>query len=312
MELDIEVVFLGTSAGVPTIERNVPSILIRRKGEYIFFDFGEGTQRQIFKLGLGFGRKMKIFISHMHGDHIFGLLPLLQTLSLFKRREPLEVYGPIKLRSFLKNNIDLLEIDLPFELVFNPIYNNMEYDFGEYIVKAIKNRHGGSSFSFRLEEKSRLGKFNVEKASSEGIPKEYWSKLAGGKDVLVNGKLYKAEDYIIPPPIKGRVIVYTGDTMAFDELITFSRDADVLISEATFTDDLKARSIETMHMTASEAAEIAKKANVKILVLTHFSARYNDLSLHLREARKIFPATFVAKDLDRLIIPYVTPHSKLR
>jgi len=306
--LEIEIIFLGTSSGVPTVDRNVPSILIKRKGEYIFFDFGEGTQRQIFKLGLGFGRKMKIFISHMHGDHIFGILPLFQTLSLFRRKDPVEIYGPIKLGSFIKNNIELLDIEPTFDIIFNPVYNNSVFDFGEYMVRAIKNMHGGSSYSFRLEEKTRPGKFNVDKALNDNIPKEYWSRLASGEDVIINGKSYKGKDYIIPPPIKGRSIVYSGDTVPFEGLVELAKDADVFICEATFTSELKERSVETMHTTAKEAAEIAKKANVGILILTHFSARYNDLSGHIAEARTIFPASFIAKDLDRLVIPYVSPH----
>ncbi len=305
--MDIDIFFLGTSSGVPTVERNVPSILIRRKGEHIYFDFGEGTQRQIFRLGLGFSKKMKIFISHLHGDHIFGLLPLMQTLTLFKRRYPLEIYGPVKLESFLKYNMELLDIEPTFEVIFKPIYHNTILDFGEYYIKVIRNIHGGLSYSFRIEEKGRPGRFNVDKATKDGIPREYWSILARGEDVKIGDKIYYGKDYIIPPPVRGRSIVYSGDTMAFDGLVELARDADVLISEATFTSELKDRSIETMHMTATEAAKIAREAGVKILVLTHFSARYNDLTNHLIEARRIFPATFIAKDLDVLTIPYVAP-----
>jgi len=308
--VNIEIYFLGTSSGVPTVDRNVPSILIRRKGEHIFFDFGEGTQRQLFKLGLGFGKKMKIFISHLHGDHIFGLLPLMQTLTLFKRRDPVEIYGPIKLYSFIEYNMELLDIELTFEIVFKPIYHNTVLDFGDYIVKVIKNVHGGLSYSFRLDEKGRPGKFDVDKAIEEGIPKEFWSKLASGEDIVIGSKRYKYKNFVIPPPVKGRSIVYSGDTMPFPEFVDFAKDADVLIHEATFTSEMKERSIETMHTTALEAAKIARDANVKILVLTHFSARYNDLTEHLKEARRIFPATFIARDLDVLTIPYVSPHSK--
>jgi len=305
--MDIEIYFLGTSAGVPTPQRNVTSIVMRRKGELIFFDMGEGTQRQFFKLGLGLGKTIKIFFTHIHGDHIMGFFPLIQTLTLFKRTKEVFVYGPPKLKSLINYFLNFLEIQPSFELYFNEVFDGVTFEFDEYFVKAIKNSHTSWSFSYRFQEYGRSGKFNVKKALNNGIPKHLWKDLASGKNVVLGGKTIKSEDYIIPIRIKGRSIVISGDTSPFKRMVSFSSHCDVLIHEATFLHELKERSLETLHTTAMEAAKIAKEADVKILVLTHFSARYEDPTPLLEEARKIFPSTFLAEDLGNLIIPYVKP-----
>lgn len=304
---DLKIIFLGTSAGVPTKGRNVGGILVIRKGEYIFFDVGEGTQRQLFKLGLGFRRSLKFFITHMHGDHILGLPGLLQTLSLFKRQDPVYIYGPPQLEQFIKVNIELMSVELTFPVHFNKVYDNATFHFDEYYVKALKSVHGEPSFSYMLKEYDRPGTFNVNLALSHGIPRNLWSKLARGEDIAYGGRVYRASEFFVPPPIRGRKIVYSGDTMPFDKMVEFARDADVLIHEATYTSGYYERSLLTRHSTARSAAEIAKKANVKILVLTHISARYGDAKELLREAREIHPSTFIAKDLDILEVPYIKP-----
>ncbi len=305
--MEIELYFLGTSAGVPTPHRNVTSIVMRRKGEMIFFDMGEGTQRQLFKLGLGLGKVIKIFFTHIHGDHIMGFFPLLQTLTLFKRTKELLIYGPPKLKSLIDYFLSFLEVDLPFEMSFTEVYDGVIFEFDEYYVKAIKNSHTSWSFSYRFQEYGRSGKFNVKKALEDKVPRHLWKDLAMGKDVVINGKKFKSKDYIIPVSIKGRSIVISGDTSPFKRMISFSKDCDVLIHEATFLHELKERSLETLHTTALEAAKIAKEANAKILILTHFSARYEDPNPLLEEARRIFPSTFLAEDLQNLTIPYVKP-----
>lgn len=308
----IRIIFLGTSAGIPTKDRNVTSILLIRRGEYIFFDFGEGTQRQVFKFGLGFRKKMKIFITHTHGDHILGLPALMQTLTLFRRTDPLDIYGPRQLKDFIGLSLDILGVDPPFKIRFKEIKDGTQLKFREYYVKAIKNAHAELSFSYLLKEYDRLGTFNADLAQSLGLPKILWGPLSRGSDVTYQGKLFKSKDFFIPPPIKGRKIVFSGDTMPFEEMVDFARDADVLIHEATYTSDFKERSMETKHSTAREVARIAKRSNVKILILTHFSARYGDTSALINEAREIFPSTFIVNDLDYIDIPYVRRHQRKR
>jgi len=306
---EIKIYILGTSAGVPTKDRNVASILVIRKGEFIFFDFGEGTQRQVFKLGYGFRNRMKIFITHMHGDHIFGLPGLLHTLSLFKRKEPLYIYGPSRLEEFINYILSLMHYKPEYDIIFQRVEDGSEFNFSEYKIKAIRSIHDEDSFTYILKENDRPGRFNVELAKNLGIPRTLWSRLSKGIDISWGGKVFRAEDFFIPPPIKGRSIVYTGDTMPNEELVNHAYGADILIHEATYTSKYSDRSLENKHSTAKMAAEIAKKCNVKILVLTHFSARYGDASEILWEARSIFPASFIVNDLDEIEIPYVKPYT---
>ncbi len=305
--MEIKVYFLGTSAGVPTKDRNVSSILLVRKGEQIFFDFGEGTQKQLFKLGLGFRRKLKIFITHMHGDHIFGLPPLLQTLSLFKRQDPLYIYGPKPLKDFIDYFIAFMNVEPEYKIVFNEVNDGKKFEFPEYYVQAVKSDHDDYSYSYIFKEYDRPGRFNRALAEELNIPRNLWGPLSKGRDIEWNGKIYRAGDFFIPPPIRGRKIVYTGDTRPLESLIDYAYGADVLIHEATYTDKYIDRGLANKHSTAREAAEIALKSDVKILVLTHFSARYSNTDELLAEARKVFPSTFLAKDLEFIEIPYVKP-----
>jgi len=300
--LNMEIIFLGTSAGIPTKRRNVSSIVVKYGDELIFIDVGEGTQRQANIAGVGLRRKMRIVISHLHGDHVLGLIPILQTLTLLKRKEPLEIYAPYGIKSFILCNANLLNIKPTFKLKINYLADNRVYDCGSYVLKSIKNIHGRYSYSLMIEEKPREGKFNPKKALEDGIPVKYWKDLKSGKDVVIGDKVFRHELYV-SPPLRGRKIVFSGDTRPYNRLIDFAKDADVLIHEATFTEDKKDRCIETLHSTAKEAALIAKKANVKILVLTHFSARYEDPRKLLAEAREVFPATFVAEDFMKIEIP---------
>lgn len=305
--MEIKIFFLGTSAGVPTKDRNVSSILMLRKGEQIFFDFGEGTQKQLFSLGLGFRRKMKIFITHMHGDHIFGLPPLFQTLTLFRRKDPLNIYGPKPLKDFIDYFITFLSVEPEYKIIFNQVNDGKKFEFGEYYIQAVKSDHDEYSYAYIFKEYDRPGRFNRELAEELGIPQRLWGPLSKGKNIVWEGKEYVSSRFFIPPPIKGRKVIYTGDTRPFDDLIEYAKNADLLIHEATYTDKYLDRGIANKHSTAREAAEIALKSNVKILVLTHFSARYSDVDELLAEARKIFPATFVVNDLDYVEIPYVKP-----
>lgn len=298
---------MGTSAGIPTKKRNVSSVVVRRGGEYLFIDMGEGTQRQAVKMGIGIRHNIRIIISHLHGDHVLGLLPMLQTLSLFKKETPLEIYGPRGIKQFIHANMRILDIEPTFPIYIHYLRDGSEYDLGEYVIKSIKNEHCMFSYSIAIEEKPRPGKFNPERAKADGIPVEYWSKLKRGEDMEISGKVYRARNYVTPP-YRGRKIVISGDTRPFKKMVKFSKNADILIHEATFANDKIDRSIETKHTTAVEAARIAKEANVKVLILTHFSARYDDASILVEEARKIFPSVFAAEDFMRIEIPIPKRH----
>lgn len=303
--MSLEVVFLGTAGSIPTPKRSLPAVLIKRKGEQIMFDCGEGVQRQMITAGIGFHRKMKIFVTHMHGDHVLGLLGLIQTMALLDRREKLEVYGPPGIRKFMESIRETVQFALTF-----PIEVQEVEDAGtickqkEYIIQAVWSNHVIPGLAYALVEKHRPGKFYPEKAMALGVPEgPFWGRLQHGKKVkLENGKIVKPED-VMGPPRLGRKIVYTGDTRPFNELAKFAANADLFIHDATLDDELAERAEEDGHSTPSQAAKTAKEAKAKKLVLTHISARYKDTSTLLKQAKKIFKNTVVAEDFLKMEIP---------
>ena len=303
--MSISVVFLGTAGSVPTPQRSLPAIAIQRKDELILFDCGEGTQRQIIKARLGLHKKTKIFITHMHGDHILGLPGLIQTMALMDRKRKLQVYGPSGIQMFLEAIKATVQFALTFPIEVKEVGNDeIVCEEKEYIVKAVQTKHVIPSLAYALEEKPRPGKFYLEKALTKGIPEgPLWSRLQQGRSVkLPSGKIVKPEE-VVGPPRKGRKIVYTGDTQPSKTLMKFAKDVDLLIHDSTFDDNLADRAKEDGHSTPMQAAKIAKKANAKRLVLTHISARYKDTAVLLEQARKMFLEVVVAKDFMKIDLP---------
>jgi ribonuclease Z len=306
--MSLQITFLGTAGSVPTPKRSLPAILIQRKGEQIMFDCGEGVQRQMIKAKTGFNKKMKIFISHMHGDHILGLPGLLQTMALLDREKKLDVYGPPGIKRFLTNIRETVQFVLTFPVEIHEIHDaGVVCDEEEYFVQAVWANHVIPNLAYALVEKPRPGKFYAEKARNLGIPEgPLWSKLQHGHNVkLPSGQVVKPED-VTGPLRLGRKIVYTGDTRPFKGFVKFAANADLLIHDATLDEELAERAKEDGHSTPSQAAENAKKAKVKRLVLTHISARYENTSSLLKKARKIFKSTQIAEDFMQIEIPLLS------
>lgn len=298
----MQIIFLGTSGSVPTRKRSLPAILIKRENEQFMFDCGENAQRQMIIATAGFHKKMEVFITHMHGDHILGLPGLLQTMALLDRTRELDIYGPPGIKRFLTDIKKTVQFVLTFPVSIHEIVNpGIICDEEQYTVEAIKSNHVINSLAYALAEKPRPGRFYPKKAKALGIKEgPLWSELQKGKNVrLSNGRIAKPED-VMGPTRKGRKIVYTGDTRPFKDLAGFAADADLLINDCTLGDDLAERADEDGHSTPSQAAENAKKAKVKKLVLTHISARYDDTTLLLKQAKKIFRNTVVAEDFLRI------------
>jgi ribonuclease Z len=303
--MSIRVLFLGTAGSVPTPKRSLPAILIQRKGEQILFDCGEGVQRQMIKARAGFHKKMKVFITHMHGDHVLGLPGLLQTMSLLDRERKLDVYGPQGIKHFLEDVRETVQFALTFPVEIHEILKaGIICREEEYIVQAIWANHVIPNLAYALIEKPRPGRFYPQKAKALGIPEgPLWSKLQHGQKVkLPNGQVVKPEN-VTGSPRTGRKIVYTGDTTPFRGFVKFASNADLLVHDATLNEELSERAMEDGHSTPSQAAADAKKARVKQLVLTHISARYKDASPLLKKARKIFKNTIVAEDFTQIEIP---------
>lgn len=303
--MSLQVIFLGTAASIPTVERALPSVVVKRKNELFMFDCGEGVQRQMIKARLGFHKKMKVFVTHMHGDHVLGLPGLLQSMSLLDRTRKLEIYGPVGIKEFIKTIQRTVQFVLTYQVEICEIENEgVVCEENEYYVQVAQTDHMIPSFAYALIEKPRLGKFNPEKADTLGIPEgPLWSKLQHGEKVkLPTGKMVTPEQVVGAPRV-GRKIVYSGDTRPVKSLEKLAESADLLIHEATLDDDLTERAEEDGHSTPSQAAKTAKKAKVKRLVLTHISSRYKSASLLLEQARKIFPSVDVAEDFTKIEIP---------
>jgi ribonuclease Z len=299
------VTFLGTAGSVPTPERNLPGILIQLENDQIMFDCGEGIQKQMIKAKVGFHKRMKIFISHMHGDHVLGLPGLLQTMSLLSREKKLEVYGPSGINRFVEAINDTVQFHLTFPVIVHIIEDTgIVCKQEKYDVKAIWGKHTIPNLVYALIEKPHPGRFYPEKAAELGIPEgPLRSELKHGHQItLPNGRVIKPRQ-VVGPTQSGRKIVYTGDTKPFQDFVAFAKKADLIIHDATFSDELTEKAQKDGHSTPSQAAESAKTAGARRLILTHISARYKNPCKLVDEAKKIFRNTDIAKDFMKINIP---------
>lgn len=301
----LRITFLGTGGSVPSPHRNPSAIAVRRESELFLFDCGEGTQQQMMRAKTGM-KITAIFITHFHADHVLGIPGLLQTLSLQGRTEPLEIYGPKGVKRFLYHLLSLGYASKNFDVKAIELQHGDVIRRQNYEIRAFKTEHNIRSIGYVLEEAMRPGKFNRERAIELGLkPGPLFSKLQHGESVFVNGREIRPED-VLGPPRPGRKIVYTGDTRPCESVIQAAENADILIHDGSLSENEKELAIEYMHSTVTEAAEVAAKANVRKLILTHISARYDDEDAKKleEEARKIFPNTIVASDLMTIDVKY--------
>ena len=292
----MKLVFLGTSAAQPTEKRGLSCICLEKEGEILMFDAGEAAQIAYMKSGLGWNKKMKLFVTHLHGDHCVGILGLLQTMSMQNRTESLEIFGPKGIDEFLAANIKVLNFGLPFSILINIISEGKIFENKKYLIHTTKANHSITAFSYLFEEKDKPGRFNVEKAKELGIPEgELWNKLQNGEEITSNEKIIKPEQ-VLGEKRPGKKIGISGDTMPTKKLEEFFYQCDYLVFDSTFIEEEKQRALDTCHSTAKQAAELGKNAKVKNLILTHFSARYKDELQHKMEAEKIHNSVITAKD----------------
>jgi ribonuclease Z len=297
--LTLSLRFLGTSASRPTVERGVSSIALTRDGETLMFDCGEGTQRQMMRWGVGFTLS-DIFFTHFHTDHFLGVLGLLKTLALQARTEEMRLWGPRGAAALFKRAEGLGTEKLTFPLVINELEPGAVVKRKEYDLRAFGVDHrNGAALGFALVEHERRGRFDPALARSLGVEEgPLWGRIHKGEDItLADGRVVRHAE-LVGPTRPGRTVVITGDTRPCAATIEAAVNADLLVHEATFSDEDAARAAETAHSTAREAAQVAKMANVKVLALTHFSARFSrDTGALAAEAREVFAGTLVmAKD----------------
>jgi ribonuclease Z len=307
----VQITFFGTSSGVPTRSRNVSSVALRlpQRAEVWLFDCGEGTQHQLLHSELKISQITRIFVTHLHGDHIFGLMGLLATYGLAGNPTRIDVYGPPGLNDYLKACQRYSFTHFSYPLKVHTIEPGIVYEDDEYIVKCGPLKHRITAFGYRVEEKDRSGRFDVEKAKELGIPSgPIYGKLKRGEQVtLPNGQVINGAD-LCGPTQTGRKLVYCTDTVFCEGAVELAKDADLLIHEATFSHQDAELAFQRLHSTSTMAAQVALAANAKHLIMTHFSPRYapgNDIQLSdlLEEAKAIFPNTTMAYDFLAYDVP---------
>ena len=304
--MSLSVRLLGTSASRPTIERNVASVAVVREGETLLFDCGEGTQRQMMRYGVSFALQ-DIFFTHFHADHVIGVIGLMRTLSLQGRSEPLRLWGPKGAIRTMKRAEEFGMDRLSFPLEVSEMEPGQRLARKDYGIAAYPVDHRGArALGYAIVEDERKGRFNPERARELGIPEgPMWGDIHRGRAVtLGDGRIIEPSE-LVGGPRSGRKVVITGDTRPCPATVAIAQGADLLVHEATFGDEEAARAVETGHSTAREAAIVARDANVGMLLLTHFSARYSRDAADLgKEARECFERTLVGKDGLEIDVPY--------
>jgi ribonuclease Z len=299
----IRVTFLGTAASRPTVGRNVSAVMLQREGESFLFDCGEGTQRQMMRYGTGF-TVGDVFFTHLHADHFLGIIGLLRTMGLQGREEAMRLWSPAGGADILRDAVHLGNERVPFGVEITELAPGDAVARAGFDIVAYRSHHG-RSLGYALVEHGRLGRFNPDRARELGVPEgPLFGRLHRGEDVEVDGVTIRASD-LVGQPRPGRRVVFSGDTRPCSETVEAARGADLLVHDATFTHDEAARARETQHSTAREAADVARRAGARRLVITHISARYADDPRALeREARDVFPGTIVAHDGLTVEVPH--------
>ena len=297
----MELVFLGTSSAIPTSHRNHSAIVLKAFGEVMLFDCGEGTQLQLSRAKISPMKINKVFITHFHGDHILGLPGIIQSMAFRGRKEPLHIFGPKGLVEMVNIIRNFGYFSLTFEIYMHEVDEGIIFEEENYKISCLKMNHTVLNFAYSVYEKRRP-KFIREKAIALGIkPGPDFGKLQQGIPVEVENEIIKPEQ-VLGEERKGRKIVYSGDTSPSLDMIQFAKCADILIHESTFEDKYGDKAFEMGHSTSTQAAEIAKKANVKKLILTHVSTRYKTSDLLETEAKDIFENSKVAEDFMQIEI----------
>ncbi|MBO8234358.1 ribonuclease Z [Prochlorococcus marinus XMU1419] len=305
----MNITFLGTSSGVPTLTRNVSSLALKlsQSAEVYLFDCGEGTQHQLMRSKIKSSQIKKIFITHMHGDHIYGLPGLLATLGLSGKSKGIEIYGPSELKDFINSALRSSFCKLSFPLHFVEVENfasenKILFENNNLKVNCACLKHKIPAYGYRVSEKDKPGLFDIKKAETLRIaPGPIYSELQQGKKVsLADGRSFDGKDFC-GPPRRGESFVYCTDTIFSESAVSLSKNADLLVHESTFSQEDEIMAYEKLHSTTVMAARTALLSNTKKLIITHFSPRYTNKnsitpSDLLKEAQKVFPNTHLAKD----------------
>lgn len=294
----MSVTFLGTGGSVPNKFRNLPSVLVRRGAELLLFDCGEGTQKQFLQARAGTNRKMRVFISHLHGDHLFGLPGMLHSLSFMGRSREMEIIGPKGIVDFVKSVNRVVKFYSQYAITVREVSAGRIVSEPEYEVRAAWAKHGIPCLAYSLQEKPKAGRFDPEKARKLGVPEgPLWKKLQSGQAVVVKGRSVPSR-LVVGPSRRGIKFTYAVDTRPCEQVVKLARDSDLLIHDSCFDETAADKAKDYGHSTAREAALAAKKSKARTLALFHISAMYEDPTPLLKQARNVFPRTILCKDMD--------------
>jgi ribonuclease Z len=299
--MDLSVLFLGTAGSMPTVQRAPASLLVRRGGDRILVDCGEGSQRQLLR-SIGLPDIEHVFLTHFHADHFLGLPGMLKTFALRGRTVPINIYGPRGLRGLMS---DLRRIygKLGYELNTLELAASDAVELSGYRIGAFAVAHRVEALGYSLVEQDRPGRFDPARARELGVPEgPLYGELQRGAKVEADGRIVEPAD-VMGDARPGRKLVFTGDTEPCDTTVAVSRDAELLVHDGTFSRQEEQRARETGHSTASGAAAVAREAGVSLLALTHLSSRYFGPVIE-KEAREVFERSVVPRDFDLVEVPY--------
>lgn len=291
---------------MPLPGRFLTSVLVRREGELFLFDCGEGTQISLKMLNLKWKHISSIFISHMHADHVTGLPGLLMLSSQVEREEPLYIYGPDRLGDYIESSRRILDMFINYEIIFTPVREGVLVETDEYTMNCFMLRHTKVCYGYSLVEKKRPGAFSVEAALDLHVPRgPLWAQLQRGQSVMSDDGVLVHPDQVLGPAREGRKFTYITDTLYFPELADYAHDSDILFCEGMFESALEDDAREKKHMSARQAAMVARDAGARMLCLQHYSPRYSNAELKTleREAQEVFPDTILTRDRMSFKIP---------
>lgn len=300
-----DVTFLGTGGSIPTEGRNLPAIAVQHEGWVLLLDAGEDVQRQLERASIGLNKPMRVFISHIHADHLIGLPGLLLRFSLLGRQKPLKIFGPPDLVEYIEVNQNTIHLGTTFETTVYGVERGVLFEDDGLSVRAFEVSHRGKAFGFEVTYQRMTGTFLPDRARELGVPEgPLWKSLSDGMTIELGDRMTISPEQVTkakPPPIK---IVYSGDTRPCDSLREAAQNANLLICEAMYAEEHRDLAVERGHTTAVQAAEIARDANVRLLALTHYSPRYEAEGGEqiLREAREVFSNSILARDLMQISV----------
>lgn len=303
--MDFEVTILGSNAAIPTLSRGTTSQFVQCKQRHILIDCGEGTQLQLRKFQIKYQRINTILVSHLHGDHVFGLPGLISTMQLMGRTQGITIFGPVGIKKLLKTQLEAGGGYFQFTIEFvelEPHSSGLIFEDKCIKIFNFPLKHRIPTHGYRIQEKPALRKLLKEKFDATGVSIAYIKKLIQGEDIVDNRGVKVKSDDVTLPPDRTRAYAFCSDTAYSESILPHIKDIDLLYHESTFLDAEVERATETYHSTAKQAASIAQKAGVKKLILGHFSSRYKDLSDFKKEAETIFNDVSIPSDGDVFVI----------